>query len=79
MTVGFGIFLIAVGAIILCALNVEIAGVEEESTLSWILIVAGIVVAVLGLIAAPFRLWANAAGPTHATRDEYARGRSTYR
>jgi hypothetical protein len=58
MSVGFGIFLIVVGAIIKYALNVEIAGVEE-STLGWILIVAGIVVAVLGLIAAPFRLWAD--------------------
>ena len=58
MTVGFGIFLIAVGAIIKYALNLEIAGVEE-GTLGWILIVAGIVVAVLGLIAAPFRLWAD--------------------
>jgi Zn-dependent protease with chaperone function len=57
MTVGFGIFLIVVGAIIKYALNVEIAGVEE-GTLGWILIVAGIVVAILGLIAAPFRLWA---------------------
>ena len=75
MTVGFGIFLIAVGAIILYALNVEIAGVEE-STLGWILIVAGIVVAVLGLIAAPFRLWAERRRTDYATRDEYARGRN---
>jgi multisubunit Na+/H+ antiporter MnhB subunit len=58
MTVGFGIFLIVVGAIILYALNVEIAGVEEN-TIGWILIVAGAVVAVLGLIAAPFRLWSE--------------------
>jgi len=58
MTVGFGIFLIAVGAIIKYALNVQIAGVEE-GTLGSILILAGIVVAVLGLIAAPFRLWAE--------------------
>jgi hypothetical protein len=57
MTVGFGIFLIALGAIIRYALNVEIAGVEE-ATIGSILIVTGIVVAVLGLIAAPFRLWA---------------------
>jgi hypothetical protein len=57
MTVGFGIFLIVVGAVIMYALNVNIAGVEEN-TLGWILMVAGAVVAVLGLIAAPFRLWA---------------------
>ena len=58
MTVGFGIFLIVIGAIIMYALNVNIAGVEEN-TLGWILMVAGAVVAVLGLIAAPFRLWAD--------------------
>jgi hypothetical protein len=57
MTVGFGIFLIALGAIIKYALNVDIAGLEE-GTLGWILIAAGIVVTILGLIAAPFRLWA---------------------
>jgi Domain of unknown function (DUF6458) len=57
MTVGTGIFLIVVGAIIRYALNFQISGVEE-ATLGGILIVAGIVVAVLGLIAAPFRLWA---------------------
>ena len=58
MTVGFGVFLIVVGAILMYALNVNIAGVEEN-TLGWILMVAGAVVAVLGLIAAPFRLWAE--------------------
>lgn len=69
MTVGFGIFLIALGAILRYALNVEIAGVEE-GTLGWILIVAGIVVAVLGLIAAPFRLWAaRRADPDARDRD----------
>ena len=58
MSVGFGIFLIVVGAIIMYALNVNVAGVEEN-TLGWILIVAGAVIAVLGLISAPFRLWAT--------------------
>ena len=78
MTVGFGIFLIVVGAIVLYALNVEIAGVEEN-TLGWILIVAGIVVAVLGLIAAPFRLWAERRRSAYATRDDYAaRGRNVH-
>jgi hypothetical protein len=70
MTVGFGIFLIVVGAIILYALNIEIAGVEEN-TIGWILIVAGAVVAVLGLIAAPFRLWSERrrTGYVHRGRD----------
>ncbi len=44
MTVGMGIFLIVVGAIIRYALNIEIAGLEE-GTLGLILIAAGIVVA----------------------------------
>ena len=56
MTVGFGIFLIAVGAIIRYALNFDLAGVEE-GTIGIILIIAGIAVAILGLISAPFR-WA---------------------
>ena len=58
MTVGTGIFLIVVGLIVRYALSVNISGLEE-GTLGAILIVAGIVVAVLGLIAAPFRLWAD--------------------
>jgi hypothetical protein len=58
MTVGTGIFLIVVGLILKYAINAEIGGVEE-GTIGAILIVAGIVVAVLGLIAAPFRLWAE--------------------
>jgi hypothetical protein len=73
MTVGFGIFLIVVGAIIRYALNVDVAGVEEN-TLGWILIVAGTVVAVLGLIAAPFRLWADRRAGT-VPRDGDARYR----
>ncbi len=68
MTVGFGIFLIVVGAIIMYALNVNIAGVEDN-TLGWILIVAGAVVAVLGLIAAPFRLWADRRAAYRDDRD----------
>jgi hypothetical protein len=55
--VGGGIFLIVVGLIVRYALNVNIAGIEE-GTLGAILIAAGVVVLVLGLIAAPFRLWA---------------------
>jgi uncharacterized membrane protein len=57
MTVGFGIFLIVVGAIIKYAINLDVGGIEEN-TIGWILIVAGAVIAVLGLITAPFRLWA---------------------
>ena len=49
MTAGTGIFLIVVGAIIRYALNIEIAGVEEE-TLGLILIIAGVAVLLLSLI-----------------------------
>jgi hypothetical protein len=58
VTVGTGIFLIVVGAIILFALNVEIAGLDE-GTLGLILIVAGVVVLLLAIISAPFRYWGS--------------------
>jgi Domain of unknown function (DUF6458) len=58
VTVGSGIFLIVVGAIILFALNINVAGLEE-GTLGLILIAAGIVVLVLALISAPFRYWGS--------------------
>ena len=58
MTVGGGIFLIAVGAIIRYAINFEIAGIDE-AMVGLILIIAGIAVVVLGLLTAPFRLWAE--------------------
>jgi Domain of unknown function (DUF6458) len=70
MTVGFGIFLIAVGAIIAYALNINVAGVEED-TIGIILIVAGIAVTILGLISAPFR-WAS-------RRRDYPEDRARYR
>ena len=72
MTVGLGVLLIVIGAIIRYALHIEVAGVEE-GTIGWILIVAGVVVAILGLIAAPFRLWAerrHGYGPGHP-RERY--------
>lgn len=56
--VGGGIFLIVVGAIIRYALNFQVAGVDE-ATLGLILIIAGVAIVVFGLIAAPFRLWAE--------------------
>ena len=49
MTPGFGIFLIAVGAIIKWALNVSIAGVEED-TLGLILMIAGVAVIALWFV-----------------------------
>ena len=58
MTVGGGIFLIAIGAIIRYAVNFNVAGIEE-ATIGLILIIAGIAVVIVGLIAAPFHLWAD--------------------
>ncbi len=58
MTVGGGIFLIAVGAIIRYAINFEIGGVDE-AMVGLILILAGIACVILGLLTAPFRLWAE--------------------
>ena len=54
MTIGTGIFLIVVGAIIAFALNLNLGGVEE-GTIGTILMVAGAVILVLALISAPFR------------------------
>jgi hypothetical protein len=67
MTVGFGIFLIAVGAIVRYALHFNLAGVEE-GTIGLILIIAGLAVVVLGLISAPFR-WAAWRRRSYVPRD----------
>jgi hypothetical protein len=49
MTAGFGIFLIAIGAIIRYAINFEVAGVDED-TIGLILMIAGAAVLVISLI-----------------------------
>ena len=49
MTAGFGIFLIAIGAIIRYAINFEVAGVDED-TIGLILMIAGVAVLVISLI-----------------------------
>ena len=58
MTIAAGIFLIAAGAIIRYALNLQIGGVKED-TLGLILIIAGIVGIVLSLLQEA--LWADRA------------------
>lgn len=58
MTIGMGVFLIVVGAIIRYALNFQVAGIEE-ATLGLILIIAGIVALIVGLVTAPFRMWSE--------------------
>ena len=49
MGIGIGIFLIAVGAIIVFAVDVDIPGVENFS-LGWILIACGLLAIILGLV-----------------------------
>lgn len=50
MGIGVGIFLLVVGLVLMFALDFDIAGVEDN-TLGLILVVAGIVGIVLGMIA----------------------------
>ncbi|MBA2531465.1 MAG: hypothetical protein H0V23_05070 [Nocardioidaceae bacterium] len=49
MGIGIGIFLIAVGAIIVFAVDVDIPGVENFS-LGWILIACGLLAIILALV-----------------------------
>jgi hypothetical protein len=49
MTAGFGIFLIAIGAIIRYAINFEVGGIEED-TVGLILMIAGAAVVVIALV-----------------------------
>jgi hypothetical protein len=49
MTPGLGIFLIAAGAIIRYAINISIAGIEED-TIGLILMIAGVAVIAVWLI-----------------------------
>lgn len=49
MGIGVGIFLVAVGAIFVFALDVDIPGVEDFS-LGWILIALGVLAIVLALV-----------------------------
>ena len=49
MGIGIGIFLVAVGAVIVFALEVDIPGIENFS-LGWILIALGLLAIILALI-----------------------------
>jgi hypothetical protein len=69
MTIAAGIFLIVAGAIIRYALNLQIAGVKED-TLGLILIIAGVVGLVLSLL--QDALWADRA----RRRDRYVDDRT---
>ncbi|GAA2116587.1 DUF6458 family protein [Nocardioides bigeumensis] len=58
MGYGFGVFLIAVGLIIVYALEVDIPGVGQEA-LGWILVAAGLLVVILTAVTLNSRRRAN--------------------
>jgi hypothetical protein len=64
MGIGASIFLIALGAILVWAVNFEVAGLEI-TTIGWILLIVGIVGAVLSMI-----FWSSWGGPGGARRRE---------
>jgi hypothetical protein len=66
MGYGFGVFLIAVGLIIVYALEVDIPGVGQEA-LGWILVAAGVLIVILTAVTLNSRRRANTvATTTHA-------------
>ena len=58
MGYGFGVFLIAVGLIIVYALEVDIPGVGQEA-LGWILVAAGVLIVILTAVTLNSRKRAN--------------------
>ena len=67
MGIGIGIFLVAVGAIIVFAVDVDIPGVENFS-LGWILIACGLLAIILALV-----MNAQRAHTSHTSRVEERR------
>jgi hypothetical protein len=65
MTAGFGIFLIAIGAIIRYAINFEVGGIDE-GTIGLILMIAGAAVLLIALI--QMAMWNR--GPDRGVVDE---------
>jgi predicted ABC-type sugar transport system permease subunit len=49
MALGFGVFLIVIGAVLIWALDVDLSFVDDN-TLGWILIIAGVLAIALSLI-----------------------------
>ena len=70
MTIGAGIFLIAVGAILKFATNVHVAGISLD-TVGVILMIAGAVGLILGLFQEV--LWARRRGPVEGAALEERR------
>lgn len=63
MGYGFGVFLIAVGLILIYALDVDIPGVGQEA-LGWILVAAGFLIVVLTAVQLNARRRANSVQTT---------------
>ena len=79
MGYGFGIFLAALGLILIYALEVDIPGVGQEA-LGWILVVAGLVIVVVTAVQMNARRSsATVARTTHADGSQTLQERSTDR
>jgi FtsH-binding integral membrane protein len=79
MGYGFGIFLAALGLILIYALEVDIPGVGQEA-LGWILVVAGLVIVVITAVQMNARRSsATVARTTHADGSQTLQERSTDR
>ena len=62
MGLGVGIFLAAIGAILIWAVNTDVSGVNIH-TIGWILLIVGIAGVVLSMI-----FWSSWAGPGYFSR-----------
>ena len=63
MGLGVGIFLIAVGAILAFAINVDSGGAVDIDTVGWILMAVGLASVLISLI-----FWSSWAGPGYWSR-----------
>ena len=63
MGIGASLFLIALGAILIWAVNFEVGGLEV-TTIGWILLIVGIIGAVLSAI-----FWSSWGGPAGRRRE----------
>ena len=63
MGYGFGIFLVALGLILIYALEVDIPGVGQEA-LGWILVIAGVIIVVLTAVQLNARRRSNSVATT---------------
>jgi len=68
MGIGVGIFLIAIGAILAFAVNVNTGGVIELHTIGLILLVVGVLGTILSMV-----FWSSWGGPSYFTTRRRAR------